>query len=242
MRANQKRTDTFGSGGFFLKELYRSAFLCFFCTIGTSKLYVSSSSFCCSWLVLQTWNQRELSNRTQTPTHTHWTGVENRNWFHSGPVETMRGGHRISAAETRKYKKLFNSFQPKCAGTHQNVLWCFPYHIPASLDQVEFDRPGPPANLSHMCFVQMTANTMPCVRRVYTHTHRCSRARTHAHHPNVPTYTHITDSPAFACNISLSSSKVSMLSYSSWYWQEDTCNLNTLKKDDSGLVALTCAL
>ena len=69
MRANQKRTDTFGSGGFFLKELYRSAFLCFFCTIGTSKLYVSSSSFCCSWLVLQTWNQRELSNRTQTPTH-----------------------------------------------------------------------------------------------------------------------------------------------------------------------------
>ena len=146
MRANQKRTDTFDSGGFFLKELYRSAFLCFFCTIGTSKLYVSSSSFCCSWLVLQTW------------------------------------GHRIFAAETRKYKNMFNSFQPKCAGTHQNVLWCFPYHIPASLDQVEFDRPGPPANLSHMWFVQMTANTMPCVRRD-AHTHTPMLARTHSRPP-----------------------------------------------------------
>ena len=39
---------------------------------------------------------------------------------------------------------MFNSLQPEFAGTHQTFLWCFPYHIPASLDQVGCGRPAPP--------------------------------------------------------------------------------------------------
>ena len=35
-------------------------------------------------------------------THTCCTGFENWNWFHYGPVETMRGRHRISVAETKE--------------------------------------------------------------------------------------------------------------------------------------------
>ena len=43
--------------------------------------------------------------------------------------------------------------------------------LPPSHPSFVCDRPGPPANLNHMWFVQMTPNTMPCGRRVYTHTH-----------------------------------------------------------------------
>ena len=41
--------------------------------------------------------------------------------------------------------KVESQLVDKSAGTHQSVLWCFPCHIPASLDQVGCDRPGPPA-------------------------------------------------------------------------------------------------
>ena len=35
-------------------------------------------------------------------TQTLWTGFENRNWLHADPVETMRAGDSIFAAETQK--------------------------------------------------------------------------------------------------------------------------------------------
>ena len=57
-----------------------------------------------------------------------------------------------------------------CRYTSKRPLM-LPLSHPSFVGQVGCDRPGPPANLSHLWFVQMTPNTMPCVRRVYTHTH-----------------------------------------------------------------------
>ena len=49
------------------------------------------------------------------------------------------------------------------AGTHQNVLWCFPYHIPAWLDQVGCDMPGP-------LHIQSSSYHALCKKGLHTHT------------------------------------------------------------------------
>ena len=52
------------------------------------------------------------------------------------------------------------------AGTHQSVLRCFPCYIPASLDQVGYNRPDPPA----------VSRSLPSFQMVHTHTHPLLRS------------------------------------------------------------------
>ena len=74
--------------------------------------------------------------------------------------------------------RLCNSIQVRPgAGTHQSVLRCFPCYIPASLDQVGYNRPDPPATSEkHVEVLHLFRWT------THTHWHHTAWRRTGWHH------------------------------------------------------------
>ena len=82
-------------------------------------------------------------------------GVSTSCWSSLLNDRSARLSCKTNAAKGRFWGSIMNHHENKkgdwtacakvVAGTHQSVLWCFPCHIPASLGQVECDRPGPPA-------------------------------------------------------------------------------------------------